>query len=102
MPETNWEVFTQLPGAAETNFEKLCRALVRRHYGRFGHFKELANQAGVEFHLQLTQSCELGAPPQWIGWQCKWYQLDRGKALGANRRAKIREGIEKTREHVRG
>lgn len=102
MPETNWEVFTQLPGAAETNFEKLCRALVRRHYGRFGHFKELANQAGVEFHLQLTQSCELGAPPQWIGWQCKWYQLERGKALGTNRRAKIREGIEKTREHIPG
>lgn len=56
----------------------------------------------MEFHLQLTQACELGAPPQWIGWQCKWYQLERGKALGTNRRTKIREGIEKTQEHVPG
>lgn len=44
MPQANWDVFTQLPGAATSNFEKLCRSLVRRHYGRFGHFRELANQ----------------------------------------------------------
>jgi hypothetical protein len=102
MPEANWDVFTALPGAADENFEKLCRALVRRHYGRFGRFKQLANQPGVEFHLELTESCDLGAPPRWIGWQCKWYELANGQNLGATRRAKIIEGMEKTRKHVPG
>ncbi|WP_217806862.1 hypothetical protein [Chromobacterium haemolyticum] len=102
MPEANWDVFSRLPGAADENFEKLCRALVRRHYGRFGRFQQLANQPGVEFHLQLTESCDLGAPPRWIGWQCKWYKLKNGEDLGATRRGKIIEGIEKTRKHVPG
>ncbi|VWC44412.1 AAA ATPase [Burkholderia aenigmatica] len=100
MPEANWDVFSELPGAADENFEKLCRALVRRHYGRFGCFKQLANQPGVEFHLQLAESCALGAPPRWIGWQCKWYELANGQDLGAARRTKIIEGMEKTRRHV--
>lgn len=102
MPEANWDVFRQLPGAPDENFEKLCRALVRRHYGRFGRFKQLANQPGVEFHLQLTESCDFGAPPHWIGWQCKWYELANGQNLGATRRSKIIEGMEKTRKHVPG
>ncbi|EGT5760152.1 hypothetical protein AGJ18_01760 [Cronobacter sakazakii] len=102
MPEVNWKVFNELPGAADVNFENLCRALVRRHYGRFGRFKQLANQPGVEFHLELTEPCDLGAPPGWIGWQCKWYELVNGQDLGASRRNKIIEGIEKTRKHVPG
>ncbi|MFC5583431.1 hypothetical protein [Rhodanobacter terrae] len=102
MPEANWAVFSELPGAADENFEKLCRSLVRRHYGRFGRFKQLANQPGVEFHLQLTESCDLGAPPRWFGWQCKWYELANGQELGATRRNKIIEGMEKTRKHVPG
>lgn len=102
MPEANWDVFSELPGAADENFERLCRALVHRHYGRFGRFKQLANQPGVEFHLQLTESCDLGTPPRWIGWQCKWYELSNGQDLGAARKKKIIEGIEKTREHVPG
>lgn len=102
MPGVNWDVFNKLPGAADENFEKLCRSLVRRHYGRFGRFKQLANQPGVEFHLQLTESCDVGAPPRWIGWQCKWYELVNGQDLGATRRSKIIEGIEKTRKHVPG
>ncbi|PCF97109.1 hypothetical protein [Vreelandella nigrificans] len=102
MPEANWDVFRELPGAADENFEKLCRSLVRRHYGRFGRFKQLANQPGVEFHLELTESCDLGAPPRWIGWQCKWYELANGEKLGATRRSKIIEGMEKTRRHVSG
>lgn len=100
MPEANWDVFRQLPGAPDENFEKLCRSLVRRHYGRFGRFKQLANQPGVEFHLELTESCDLGVPPRWIGWQCKWYELTNGQDLGATRKNKIIEGIEKTRTHV--
>lgn len=102
MPEANWDVFRSLPGAATDNFERLCRALVRRHYGRFGHFKQRANQPGVEFHLKLTESCELGAPPRWIGWQCKWYDLENGEGLGAARRNAIIEGMEKTQRHVQG
>ncbi|UTV87724.1 hypothetical protein KDX00_04325 [Cobetia amphilecti] len=102
MPEANWDVFNRLPGAADENFEKLCRALIRRHYGSFGCFKELANQPGVEFHLQLTKSCDLGAPPRWFGWQCKWYELSNGQNLGAARRKQITEGLEKTRRHVPG
>lgn len=102
MPEANWNVFSALPGAADENFENLCRSLVRRHYGRFGRFKQLANQPGVEFHLQLTEPCDLGAPPRWIGWQCKWYELANGQDLGATRRSKIIEGMEKTRQHVPG
>lgn len=102
MPAVNWDVFSELPGAADENFERLCRALVRRHYGCFGRFKQLANQPGVEFHLKLTESCDLGAPPRWIGWQCKWYELANGQDLGATRRNKIIEGMEKTRRHVPG
>lgn len=102
MPEANWDVFSNLPGAADENFEKLCRALVRRHYGCFGRFKQLANQPGVEFHLELTESCALGTPPSWIGWQCKWYELTNGQGLGAQRRKIIVEGIEKTRKYVSG
>ena len=102
MPEANWDVFSELPGAADENFEKLCRSLVRRHYGRFGRFKQLANQPGVEFHLQLTESCDLGAPPRWIGWQCKWYELANGQNLGTTRRNTIIEGMETTLKHVPG
>lgn len=102
MPKANWDAFSELPGAADENFEKLCRSLVRRHYGRFGCFKQLANQPGVEFHLQLTESCDIGAPPRWIGWQCKWYGLTNGENLGATRRQSIIEGMEKTRRHVPG
>ncbi|MFF7400037.1 hypothetical protein ACFZAI_26545 [Achromobacter sp. NPDC008082] len=102
MPQANWDVFRRLPGAATENFEKLCRALVRRHYGRFGRFKQRANQPGVEFHLELTEPCDLGAPPRWIGWQCKWYDLENGEGLGATRRKTIIEGMEKTQSHVDG
>lgn len=102
MPEANWNIFSELPGAADENFEKLCRSLVRRYYGRFGRFKQLANQPGVEFHLQLTESCDLGEPPRWVGWQCKWYELANGQDLGTARRNKIIEGLEKTRNHVPG
>ena len=78
MPEANWDVFSELPGAADEN------------------------QPGVEFHLHLTESCDLGAPPRWIGWQCKWYELANGQDLGAARKKKIIDGIEKTRKHVPG
>jgi len=62
----------------------------------------LANQAGVEFHLELSEECDLGKPPRWYGWQCKWYDLRNGQNLGATRREKIVDGLRKTKKHVPG
>lgn len=92
----NWETFAGLPGAAPTNFEMLCRALIRRHYGRFGNFFALANQPGVEFHLKLDSPCSLGKAGRWYGWQCRWYDLPGGRAIGNTRRKKIKEALATT------
>ncbi|PMR75302.1 NACHT domain-containing protein [Billgrantia endophytica] len=103
MPALNWEIFKGLPASAENNFELLCRGIVRLKFGRFGVFRALANQPGVEFHLKLDERCEsLGDPGRWWGWQCKWYDLAANGALGATRRAKIEEGIRKTEAHLPG
>jgi hypothetical protein len=80
----------------------LCRSIVRRHYSQFGTFRALANQPGVEFHLKLTTVCDLGAPPQWFGWQCKWYDVENGENIGAARRQQIKESLEKTEKHLPG
>ena len=93
MPPVNWDEFAKLPGSAESNFEMLCRALVRRHYGRYGEFAARANQPGVEFHIKLRTECSLGKPGVWYGWQCRWYDLPGGRALGTTRRKKIEEAI---------
>lgn len=100
MPQLNWDVFVGLPGSAEYNFEMLCRGLIRRHYGKFGSFKALSSQPGVEFHLKLTSSCALGQIGRWFGWQCRWYQLDAGRAIGVRRRGKIKQAIETTERHL--
>lgn len=101
MPALNWDIFTGLPGSAEKNFELLCRGIVRQTFGSFGTFRALANQPGVEFHLKLDKHCfALGDPGRWWGWQCKWYELAANGALGATRRAKIKEGLQKTEEHL--
>lgn len=92
----NWDVFAGLPGASTTNFEMLCRAIIRRHYGSFGEFVALANQPGVEFHLKLHSSCSLSVVGRWYGWQCRWYELPSGRAIGATRRRKIVEAIATT------
>jgi hypothetical protein len=93
MPQVNWEVFEQLPGSAEKNFEMLCRLLIRRHYAKFGDFRALAAQPGVEFHLTLQTHCALGDPGRRYGWQCRWYDLPSGRALGTARREKIAKAI---------
>lgn len=102
MPNVNWATFADLPGAADINFELLCRALVRLHYGRFGDFFALANQPGVEFHLRLTEPCALGEAGRWYGWQCRWYELQSGRPIGTTRRKKIEEAISKTEAEVPG
>lgn len=96
MPTVNWDAFERLPGGAESNFEMLCRALIRCHYSRDGDFAALAAQPGVEFHLKLHTPCSLGDPGRWYGWQCRWYDLPSGRALGTTRRRKIEEAIATT------
>lgn len=100
MPELNWDAFGKLPGSAESNFEMLCRALVRRQYGQYGDFRALASQPGVEFHLKLHTQCSLGDPGRWYGWQCRWYDLPSGRAIGSSRRKKIKEAIAKTEKEL--
>ncbi len=100
MPGLNWDVFRNLPGSAEHNFEMLCRAAVKRHYAQFGTFSALAMQPGVEFHIKLESDCDLGRRGRWYGWQCRWYDLPKGKPLGATRRGKIREAVSKTHYHL--
>src|ERR1700730_13225251 len=102
MTPVNWDAFAKLPGSVEANFEALCRVLVRRHYGRFGIFNALAAQPGVEFHLKLHTACTLGAPPQWYGWQCRWYRLPSGRALGDARKKKIEKAIATTEKVLPG
>jgi hypothetical protein len=72
MPTLNWDIFSGLPGSAEKNFELLCRGIVRLTFGSYGVFRALANQPGVEFHLNLDKRCDpLGNAGRWWGWQCK-------------------------------
>jgi hypothetical protein len=98
----SWTEFNKLPGSAQQNFEMLCRSLIRLHYGRHGKFVALANQPGVEFHLHLHEECALGAPSQWFGWQCRWYDLPGGKPLGTTRRNKIEDALAKTAKVLPG
>ena len=100
MPELDWNKFTALPGAASTNFEMLWRALIRRHYGRFGDFRGLTNQPGVEFHLKLHSSCALGDAGRWYGWQCRWYDITSGRAIGSARRTKIQRALAQSAKHI--
>ena len=92
----NWSKFEELSGGPQHNFEMLCRSLVRLRYGRYGLLAGLANQPGVEFHLNLHTDCDLGSKGQWFGWQCRWYDLPNGRMLGTSRRNKIEDAIRKT------
>lgn len=100
MPELNWNVFAELPGDSTKNFEMLCRAIIRRHYGQFGDFRSLANQPGVEFHLKLHSPCLLGEHDRWYGWQCKWYDLPSGRAIGSARRRQIEDALQLTMKEL--
>ncbi len=102
MPGLNWSTFETLPGAADLNFEHLCRALVRRNYGRYGKFAARASQPGVEFHLELDTECSLGDVGRWYGWQCRWYDLPGGRAIGTARRNKITEALRTTERELPG
>ena len=96
----NWEIFVNLPGAVEHNFEKLCRMLIRCHYAQYGELVSRANQPGVEFHLLLTRQCSLGDSGRWYGWQCRWYDIPSGRAIGATRKKKIEDAISTTEREL--
>src|SRR6266568_777992 len=102
MPPVNWTIFEGLSGAVESNFEMLCRCLIRRHYARYGNFAALAAQPGVEFHLKLHSSCPLGDAGRWYGWQCRWFDLPGGRAIGTTRRNKIAKAIATTARELPG
>src|SRR5665213_63245 len=86
MTSLNWTIFESLPGSKSDNFEKLCRNLVRAHFGQAGQFRALSNQPGVEFHIRLEKQCALGGPPGWYGWQCKYHRrTSSGDLTGASR-----------------
>lgn len=92
----NWSEFERLPGGQQHNFEILSRSLIWLNFARFGKFAALAQQPGVEFHLKLESDCALGSKGQWFGWQCRWYDLPSGRAIGTTRRNKIAASLKKS------
>lgn len=103
MPELNWDTFRALPGDARGNFERLCRASAFHAYHRYGRFAATAQQPGVEFHLNIDgPGCSLGDRGRWYGWQCKWWDLPSGTAMGATRKKDVLASISATKRHVPG
>ncbi len=103
MPPLNWDEFASLPGDIWSNFEGICRATIFFNYSRFGSFAATAQQPGVEFHLRIEQGgCPLGDAGRWFGWQCKWWDIQPGRAIGTNRRKDIVDALEATKRHVTG
>ncbi len=95
----NWEKFGDLSGASDRNFELLCRGLVRINYGQYGQFVSYSNMAGIEFYIDLEKDCPLGNKDVCIGWQCKWYEIQQGRAIGTTRRNQIQDAILKTEKY---
>lgn len=103
MPELNWDTFRALPGDVRRNFERLCRASAFHAYHRYGRFAATAQQPGVEFHLNIEgPGCSLGDPGRWYGWQCKWWDLPSGTAIGVTRKEDVVASISATKRHVSG
>lgn len=103
MASLDWSKFNILPGDKAINFENLCRAVIRLHFGQYGQFEALKNQPGVEFHLNITHDCDtLGKIGRWYGWQCKFFTLTAAGKLRSSSKNKIKESIRKTLEHVPG
>ena len=97
----NWQRFSQLSGDDTANFEKLCRGVVRRKFGYLGALKELKNQPGVEYHLELSEeNSELGKAGQTVGWQCKWFQYKANGEFTASAKAQVEHSLKKTKEHL--
>lgn len=97
----DWTVFRGLSGDQRSNWETLCRAIVRRNYGRFGVLRNRRLQPGVEFHIELDRDCDLGRSGDHFGWQCKWYP-DAAAGLSDAQRRDVEDSISKTAKHVPG
>jgi hypothetical protein len=95
----DWSAFRRLSGPPWHNFELVCHQVVRRTWGRYGLLSFPERQPGVEFHLLLSEDCELGKAGDRIGWQCRWYELSLTE-IGDSRRAKIRKAISTSVEHL--
>jgi hypothetical protein len=99
--ELNWDRFESLPGLAANNFEKLCRSIVRRHFGCAGALREIKNQPGVEFYICLKHDVsQLGLQGETVGWQCKWFEYRTNGELTSSARGKIEDSLEKTVKHL--
>jgi len=97
----DWGKFDSLPGSKAQNFENLCRALARIHFGQFGQFAALKNQPGVEFHLNLKTPCAaLGGSGRWYGWQCKMHERTVAGDLKAASKADIVDSLSKAEQHL--
>lgn len=94
MPDLDWNALTRLSGSPDRNFEHLTYELVRRHYGRFGTLVFPSNATGVEFTLELSADCDLGAENEVVAWQCKWYHPVPG--LNGSRRSAIADSFKKS------
>ncbi len=95
----DWSKFEKLSGDKRINFENLCRSVIHIKFSKYGKFKALSNQAGVEFHLELTEDCQLGKRGECIGWQCKWYDIAKTQTIGKKRKSTIKDGIKKTEKY---
>jgi len=97
----DWQRFGQLAGDDTANFEKLCRGIIRRHFGYLGALKELKNQPGVEYHLNLSETnSKLGKAGQSVGWQCKWFQYKASGEFTASAKEQVEHSLKKTKEHL--
>ncbi|MGO2242321.1 MAG: hypothetical protein ACTH5D_11240 [Halomonas sp.] len=97
----DWFSFEKLPGDSRINFENLCRGIARAHWAQYGQFIALKNQPGVEFHLNLNQTCPaLGDASRWYGWQCKKFDLTNSGSLTSASRSKITDSLDKTVKYL--
>ncbi len=97
----NWQRFSQLAGDDTANFENLCRGIVRRQFGYLGALKELKNQPGVEYHIELNETnSKLGKAGQTVGWQCKWFQYKANGEFTTSAKAQVEHSLKKTKEHL--
>lgn len=97
----DWNRFESLAGANTEKFEKLCRSIVRRQFGYLGALKELKNQPGVEYHIELNQDDKrLGNAGETFGWQCKWFTYKDNGELNSTAKTQISHSLEKTKEYL--
>jgi hypothetical protein len=92
----------RLPGAPDTNFEVLTRAIVSRRYGALGTLRERRQQPGVEFFLRVEYAGALGDPGRVWGWSCKWFLLGPDNELTSGQRAPIEDSVNKAINYVAG